>query len=109
MFSKFRVYFKTEDLPPSTGIIDPVVQALSGESRNVAAFAESSGFPRRGKGWVAATAEAIFSLSVIGFAMADPPPVKLGATQFTRMDGASSAANDTVRPSTAALLDPMTA
>ena len=106
--SKLFFYFKTVDRPPSTGSIVPVVQELVVESKKAAASALSAGRPNRGMGCAAATASAIFSFSVIALPISEPA-VRLGATQFTRIAGASSAASDTVSPSIAALLEPMTA
>mmetsp|Transcript_5067 Transcript_5067/g.11004 ORF Transcript_5067/g.11004 Transcript_5067/m.11004 type:complete len:105 (+) Transcript_5067:451-765(+) len=59
-------------------------------------------------GWPAAICDAIFSLLRSGADIAEPS-VNDGATQFTRIAGASSAARDTVRPCIAPLLAATTA
>ena len=90
--------------PPSTRMDVPVTQLLSGDARNIAAFAMSSTSPRRRSG-VRAMRTAILSGSTLPFM----PSVgtEPGHTALTRMPrGPRSTAEERVSPSTPALTPP---
>ena len=99
--------YESLDLPPSTAIIWPVTQELSSVSKNLARAAESLPSPNLLRGCAFAIPSAIAVFFNIGSAILDF--VKLGATQFTLMFGANSAARETVNPSTAAFAEAMIA
>ena len=75
--------------------------------KNLARDAESLPSPNLFNGCAFAIPSAIAVFFNIGSAILDF--VRLGATQFTLMCGANSAARETVKPSTAAFVDAMIA
>ncbi len=93
--------------PPSTAITCPVIHVERGPASRATTWATSSGSPSRGKGCMAAMASAICGLA--SSFDANGVRVSEGATQFTRTLGASSAASERIKPSTAPLAMPMDA
>lgn len=71
-----------DESPPSTEIVCPVIQALSGERRKKRALAISLGVPRRPSGCMASENFLVDSLPVIG--AASGVSVSPGATQLIR-------------------------
>ena len=91
------------DLPPSTPIIWPVIQELLLVSKKLAKLAESNPSPILFNGCILAIELSIAEFLITELDIFDF--VKLGAIQFIRILGASSAAKATVKPSIAALAD----